>query len=117
VSPYSRAAIDQPVRPLLKWPQFANRSLELGSWPVLPAGRIDGQFLAVLLEYSQKALVIMLVVALQPAQEAFDLLASFCLFISSILSARWARKSCTTSDFSFSAMELPDASLGRQAST
>ena len=116
VSPYSRAAIDQPVRPLLKWPQFANRLPGPGPWPVLPAGRIDGQFLAVLLEYSQKALVIMLVVALQPAQEAFDLLASFCLFISSILSARWARKSCTTSDFSFSAMKLPASSLGRQAS-
>ena len=48
--------------------------------------------------------------ALQPAQEAFDLLASFCLFISSILSARWARKSCTTSERSSLAMKLPAAS-------
>ena len=44
--------------------------------------------------------------AFQPAQEAFDLPASFCLFISSIRSARKASRSCTTSDFSCSAMEI-----------
>jgi hypothetical protein len=41
----------------------------------------------------------------------------FCLFISSVLSARRTGESCTTSDFSGSAMKLPASSLGRQEST
>jgi len=70
VSPYSRAAVDQPVSSLDPLPQgreFAHRLLELGveRFSGLPAGRIDGQLLAVLLERRQKALVIVLVVALQ----------------------------------------------------
>ena len=70
VSPYSRAAVDQPVGPLDPLSQgreFAHRLLELGfeRFSGLPAGRIDGQLLPVLLEHSQKAIVIVLVVALQ----------------------------------------------------
>ena len=62
--------IDQLIRlpdPLPQRPQLAHRSLELGPQRLrrLPAGRIDGQLLSVLLEHRQKALVIVLVVALQ----------------------------------------------------
>jgi hypothetical protein len=41
------------------------KCLELGLLPGLPASRIDGQLLPVLLEHIQKALIIVLVVALQ----------------------------------------------------
>ena len=56
-------------------------------------------------------------VTLQPAQEALDLLLLLAGFISNILSARKASRSCTMSDCSRSAMKLPASSLGRQAST
>jgi len=73
------ALIDQPVRLIDFSPQrsqFAQRSLELGPERLrrLPSGRIDLQLLAVPFEHRQKTLVIVLVVALQPAQEALDLL-------------------------------------------
>ena len=130
VSPYSRAAIDQPVRPLLKWPQFANRLPGPGPWPVLPAGRIDGQFLAVLLEHSQEALIIVLVVALQfglgrevldlcaqvalqPAQEALDLRLLLPGSSPAFFPPGRPGESCTTSDRSWLAMKLPASSLGR----
>ena len=62
--------IDQPVRPLdplQERQKLAQRALELGPERLrrLPAGRIDDKLLPVLLEHCQKALVIVLVVALQ----------------------------------------------------
>ena len=129
------ALIDQPVRPLDFSPQrsqFAQRSLELGFEGLarLPSGRINLKLLAVLLEHRQKAIVIVLVVALQfglgrevldlcaqvalqPAQEALDL--RLLLPGSSPTSSLPGRpgESCTTSDSSCSAMKLPASSLGR----
>jgi hypothetical protein len=130
--------IDQLIRlpdPLPQRHQFAHRSFELGlqrfAW--LPADRIDGQRFPVLLQHRQKAFVIV-IIALRatvlgvrsstlaltnPSSQPRKPLTSvcFCLFISSILSARKARKagrSCTTSDRSWNAMKLPASSLGRQ---
>ena len=89
--------------------------------------RIDCQLLAVLLEHSQKALVIVLAVALRatdlgvksstwPPCSSSAIPGSHCPpfasagFISSTLSTRKTSRSCTRSNFSWLAIKLPAAS-------
>jgi hypothetical protein len=115
-------------------------SLKGSSLPIDPSNSVRGsgsrlagsivQLLAVLFEHRQKALVIVLVVALklclgrevldlcaqvalQPAQEAFDLRLLLPGSSPAFFPPGRPGESCTTSERSCSAMKLPASSLGR----